>query len=645
MSGTEGDKTSAYVKITFSPDPGFTLVFDGLSVTEDLGRPFLIELDLSSGVPRGNIEATLGGSVTVEMTDADNAKSYYNGILSRISFAGLHGGVYRYRAELRPWIWLLTRTQDCRIFQNKSVWDVIQQVFRDHGFSALSDQRKNQTGSIMLEYCVQYRETAYDFVMRLMEQYGLYFYFEHKDGEHTLVFADDPSSHKALTKSLPFMFGQTEQRAVADHVWEWTSELSLQPGGTTLRDYNFTTPALDTTAKSLKPGTHKFGNLEIYDYPGLYAVLGDGQTLADVRMQEQKARLQVFEGRTNARQLRCGMKFALTGTDDIALAQDYLATRSVTTMTMTEGNSDQRGQLVDSYRVSFSAIAATTPFRLEQTTPRPMIRGPQTAVVVGAEGDEITTDQYGRIKVQFYWDRVGTKNQDSSCWIRVAQTWAGAGWGTMFIPRIGMEVVIGFLEGNPDRPLVTGVVYNATQTIPYAQPANATRSTYKSNSSKGGGGYNELRFEDKKGAEEIFLQAQYDYNWNVLHNETGIVTQDQSITVQKGNRSVTVSAGNETIAISQGNRSTTISTGNDKIEITAGGSKTTTGQAFEITAGTSIKLVATASIELVVGANSIKIDPAGVTINGTMIQGTASATMKLDGGGAMELSAGLIKIN
>jgi type VI secretion system secreted protein VgrG len=654
MSDSDSQDASSYVKATFSPDPGFALVFDGLKVTEALGRPFLIQLDLSSGKGKGNIEALLGSSVTVEMTAGDGTKSYYNGILTRIGFTGLDGGVYRYQAELRPWIWLLKRTQDCKIFQNMSAFDIIGQIFRDNGFSDISDKRQASAGSLVLEYCVQYRETAYDFVMRLMEQFGIYYYFEHADGKHTLAFADDPNSHTSLTAALPFRALQTEQRQVDDHVWEWTSDLNLRPGGRTLRDYDFTMPAQDTTSKSLSPGSHPHGSLEIYDYPGLYSVVSDGQKQADVLMQADKAQLQVFQGRSNGRGLRTGVKFTLSNHDDTSLNQEYLVTGAEATMTMAEGGSDTRGQQIDSYRVSISAIQASKPFRLPASTPKPLIRGPQTALVVGTSGEEITTDKYGRIKVQFYWDRIGTKDENSSCWIRVAQTWAGAGWGTMFIPRIGMEVVVAFLEGNPDRPLVTGVVYNATQTIPYTQPDNATRSTFKTNSSKGGGGFNELRFEDKKDSEEIFLQAQKDYNWQVLNNETGTVTKDQSITVKEGNRSITVSKGNETITVSEGNQdttvskgnqSTTISTGNHKLDVTAGGSKITTGQAMEVTAQTSIKLTATASIELTVGSNSIKIDPSGVTINGTMITGTASAEMKLNGGGMMELVGGIIKIN
>ncbi len=655
MSGSDAQDGTNYLSVSFEPDPGFTLGVDGMRVTEDLGKPFLINLDLSSGQAKGNLESVLGSSVTVTMAAGDGTKTYYNGKLTRISYSGLHGGVYRYQAELRPWLWLLDSTQDCKIFQNLCAFDIIGQIFRSNGFSDISDKRQNSAGSLVLDYCVQYRETAYNFVMRLMEQFGIYYYFEHADGKHTLVFADDPNSHAALASALPFRSLQTEQRQVDDHVWEWMSKLTFGPGGRTLRDYNFTAPAQDTTSKSLSPGSYNPGNLEVYDYPGLYAEVTDGQKQADVLMQSDRAQVQIFHGRSNARGLRAGVKYTLSShDDDPAMNQEYLVTGIEATMTMAEGNSDTRGAQVDSYRVTFSAIKGSTPFRLRASTPKPLIRGPQTALVVGTSGEEITTDQYGRIKVQFYWDRVGTKDENSSCWIRVAQTWAGAGWGTMFIPRIGMEVVVAFLEGNPDRPLVTGVVYNATQTIPYAQPDNATRSTVKTNSSKGGGGFNELRFEDKKGSEEIFLQAQKDYNWQVLNNETGTVTQDQSITVQQGNRSITVSKGNETTTISQGNQSTTVSQGNQSttvsqgnhsLAVTAGGSKITTGQAMEVTAQTSIKLTATTSIELTVGSNSIKIDPTGVTINGTMIKGTASAEMSLNGGGAMVLQAGVIQIN
>ena len=645
----DAEEGTSYVTVNVAPDPGFELRFDAMTATEELGRPFLIELDLSSGKVKGNISSLLGSSVTVTMTDANSNKKYFNGILARIAYAGMAGGVYRYHAELRPWIWLLTRSHDCKIFQQMSPWDIINKVFKDAGFSALSDKRQNQAGSVVLDYCVQYRESSFDFVTRLMEQFGIYYYFTHSASEHTMVLADDPNSHTSIGAAIPFYFGQTEQRAVQDHIWEWTSDLHLQPGAYTFRDYNFTTPSADLTSKSLKAGDHPYGTFEIYDYPGVYDTPDNGQKLADVRMQDLAARVQLFEGKSNARGIRCGCKFTLSGFGDRTgkdpLNQEYMVTHAVTSLTIAEGASDTRGNLIDSHRVAFTAMVGSTPFRLEQRTRRPMIRGPQTALVVGESGEEITTDQYGRIKVQFYWDRVGTKDQNSSCWIRVSQPWAGAGWGSIVIPRIGMEVVVEFLEGNPDRPLVTGVVYNATQTVPNSLPDKKVLSTMKSNSSKGGGGYNELTFDDTKGNEMVTFQAQYNYNKTVLNNEVVNITKDTTTTVKEGNRSVTVSQGNDSHTVSQGNQSLTVTQGNQTIEISAGGSKTTTGQAFELTAGTSVKVTAPTSIELTCGGTSIKLDATGVTITAPQVKATADASMSLSGGESMTLTAAAIAIN
>ncbi len=674
------DSGSNYVTVTINPDPGFVLAFDGLTATEELGRPFLIELSLSTSKAQGKIESMLGSNATVTMTDEAKKKTYFNGIVTRAAYTGMSGGAYRYHIELRPWIWLLTRTADCKIFQQMAPFDIITKIFQDHGFSATKDKRQNQAGSTpTLDYCVQYRESAFDFVTRLMEQYGIYYYFEHSDGEHTLVFCDDPNSHTALPAALPFYFSQTEQRGVEDHVWEFTSDLQLSPGAYTYADYNFTTPAADMTAKSLKAGEYTHGDYEIYDYPGLYDTASDGQKLSDIRLQAHQARLQVFDGRSNARGVRSGVKLTLSGTADAALAQEYTVIKAHTTLTMAEGASDTRGQLIDSHRVDFTAIPGATHFRLESKTERPKIRGPQTAVVVGESGEEITTDQYGRIKVQFYWDRLGKKDENSSCWIRVAQSWGGAGWGAMVIPRIGMEVVVVFLEGNPDRPLVTGIVYNAAQTVPYPLPDKKVMTTFRSNSSKGGGGYNELRFDDTKGTEEVYFQAQYNYNKVVLNNETQKITQDSTITVDKGNRAITVSTGNQSTTISKGDHSldvstgkqtntiksdqaTTISSGNHSLAVSAGGSKTTTGQAIAMTAGTEMTVDATSgitltcgsskiemttsSIELTCGLSKISLGLSGVIeIKGLVVNASATTNMELKATADMTISGGMVKIN
>ncbi len=334
-------------------------------------------------------------------------------------------------------------------------------------------------------------------------------------------------------------------------------------------------------------------------------------------------------------------------------------------MALAEGSSTTDGETVDTYRTTADVIPSDTHFRLRRITRSPMIRGPQTALVVGASGSEIDTDQYGRILVKFYWDRAEVEDDKRTCRIRVAQSMAGKSWGAMVLPRVGQEVVVEFLEGNPDRPLVTGVVYNATNTVPYALPDNQTRTTFKSNSSKGGGGFNELRFEDKKDSEEVFFQAQKDYNKVVLNNETVTITQDTTTTVEKGNRSVTVQKGNDSHTVSEGNYTVEVTKGD--MTITAGGGNRTTkinktdtltvdtgdhtttvtqgNHSLKISAGTST-IEAAQSITLKVGQNTITIDTSGITIKAMKIdvQSTAGdinlqSQMNLAAKATMNLSA------
>ena len=684
------DATSdPYVKLTISPKPKLTFALDTLEATEELGRPFLIVLDVVSDKPQGDLHAMLGSSATVSLTHPEKPKRYFNGIIARIVYRGLSGGAYRYCLELRPWIWLLSQQQDCRIFSGKSPWTIMTQLFRDAGFTDFTDKRQNAAGDTTLDYCVQYRETTFDFVTRLMEQYGIYYFVTHKDGSHVIAFADDPNSHTTASTPVPYRYDQTRWRSTKDHVFDWSSEAQIQPGAYTLREYNFTTPKADLTAKSLLSGQHTHGASEVYDYPGLYDTADAGQKIAQVRMQDRDSRRQVHGATTNCRSIAAGDKFTLSDFPDTAANQEYLITGSVCTVDRAETRGVQSGELIDSYRCVMRVVPGTRPFRLPNLTPRPVIRGPQTAQVTGEAGQEITTDQYGRIKVKFPWDRSPGKDENSSCWIRVAQVWAGTAWGAMFIPRIGQEVIVEFLEGNPDRPLVTGQVYNADMTVPYALPENKTRSTIKSNSSLGGSGFNELRFEDKKDSEEVFFQAQKDYNAVVLNNQTVKITQDFTTTVDKGNRATTVSTGNDTLTVSKGNRATTVSTGNDTLTVSKGNrsatvsvgneSLTVSGGKRDVTvsvgndsltvsqgdhsvtvlAGNST-ISAGQSITLKVGANSIKIDNTGITISGlkvtvkadTMLEASGvsvkvsgSANLSLDGGAMASLKGGLVMIN
>ncbi len=697
----------SFVTLTVTPDTGLDLVLDSMEASEELGRPFLITLDVSSATAKGDLHAILGSSATVTLTHPTKDKRYFNGVVARMRYRGLIGGAYRYRMELRPWIWLLSHQQDCRIFSSKSPWTIMTTLFRDAGFTDFSDKRQNSSGDAVLDYCVQYRESTFDFVTRLMEQFGIYYFVTHSNGSHSIAFADDPNSHTALGKAIPFVYDQTDWRTADDHVWDWEAEAQIRPGAYTLREYNFTTPKADLTAKSLSAGNHTYGTNEVYDYPGLYDTADDGQKFAQVRMQDKETQRVSYGGTSNARGLGAGVKFTLSGFSDAAANQEYLVTESICSIRNAETRSFQDGDIVDTFQCAMKVVPGSRPFRLRPVTPRPVIRGPQTARVAGESGQEITTDQYGRIKVKFPWDRRTEEDETSSCWIRVAQVWAGTAWGAMFIPRIGQEVIVEFLEGNPDRPLVTGQVYNADMTVPYGLPDNKTRSTIKSNSSLNGGGFNEFRFEDKKDSEEVFLQAQKDFNVVVLNNETVKITQDTTTTVDKGNRSVTVSTGNNTLEVSQGNRSVTVDKGNDTHTVSTGNRDVTVSKGndthtvstgnrgvtvsqgndthtistgnrevtvstgkdtltvstgdhtISVTAGSS-KLTAGTAITLAVGANSIKIDTTGVTISATKISISATAELeasglttsvagktmlKLDGGPMAELTGGLVKIN
>jgi type VI secretion system secreted protein VgrG len=613
---TQAIAANAWVEVDFSPDPGYQLIFDGIHAHEELGRPFLFEIDLSSGTLRPDIGKLVGTSATtwLAQSEENSTDRFFNGIVTRVVSSGLSAGAYRYRIEVRPWIWLLTRVTDCRILQNLSPFQIITKIFRDAGFSDFKDGRQAGSGDSVLEFCVQYRETSFDFVTRLMEQYGLYYFFKHDRGQHTLVIADDPNAHDTLPDAIPFVFDQTEFRTVADHIWEWSTDLGLYSGKFTFRDYNFKTPSADLTAKTVQNANHPYGSFEVYEYPGPYDDTGIGQGMSDTRMQDISRHRTVLTAVSNARALHPGWRFDLSHHPERPVNRDYLITKAEFSMSIAEGSSTVDGETIDTYRVTIQAIPGDVPFRLERLTPRPLIRGPQTAKVVGKSGDEIDPDQYGRVKVKFHWDRSDTQDDQRTCWIRVAQPSAGAGWGSIYIPRIGQEVVVEFLEGNPDRPLITGVVYNANMTVPYTLPDNKTRTTIKTNSSKGGNGFNELRFEDLAGQEEVFFQAQKDFTKKVLNNETVTIHKDTTTTVETGDRKVTVSQGGDTL---------TVSTGDHTITVSAGKSSVTAAQ----------------SITLSVGANSVKIDTSGVTINGMQVQLQSTANMSMQAGAAMSMTA------
>jgi type VI secretion system secreted protein VgrG len=499
------------------------LLLRGFTGSEAISQLFHFDLDLLSENDSIHFQDVVGKSVTLRIYDAKGGERHWNGFISRFSQGAQDRRLTAYRAQMVPWLWFLTRTADCRIFQNMKVPDIVQKIFTDLGFH---DFKLRLHGDFTpRDYCVQYRETDFNFVSRLMEEEGIFYYFQHEDSKHTLILANDPAAHDPCPNQKTARYDFRGGNIVYDDVvTELFYQEEFRTGAWAQTDYNFETPStsLAVTVNGKNP-------YEIYEYPGEYRVRTAGDKLAKIRLQEQTVPATVIQGGGGCRYFSSGYQFKLQEHYRADLNQAYVLT-SVRHMA-TQGGSYQVGggdgeELT--YRNSFECIPLSTPYRPPRVTPEPFVQGCQTAVVVGPGGEEIYTDKHGRVKVQFHWDREGKKNENSSCWIRVSHPWAGQGWGAVSIPRIGQEVIVDFLEGDPDQPIIVGRVYNAGQMPPFGMPGGAVISGIKSNSTKGGGGYNEISLNDTKGTELINIHAQYDQQKKVEHDERVNVGNDRT---------------------------------------------------------------------------------------------------------------------
>ena len=644
-----------------------------MTAVERLGQPFEFCVSLESKAVSLKFEDFLGQPATVHIDLPRGGQRHYSGIVTSFGQTAVDGETYQFQAVLRPWFWLLTRTADCRIFQNLSVPDIFKAVCSELGFTDYK-LKLSETYSPR-EYCVQYRETAFAFLSRLLETEGIYYYFSHEQNKHLLVLSDGVGSHQAQPayESIPFVPGNKLEEQIAT----WNVSLELQTGKYVLNDFDFQNPKADLNSKLNVGRSHPYANFEIYDYPGCYSSKSIGNSYVRARIEERQTQYQIVRGRGDVRGLVTGSFFTLTDHPSSDQNQEYLVVSTIHQVVNSESQAECR------HACEFEAIPGNQTFRPPRITPKPQIAGPQTAIVAGQSGSEIWTDAFGRVKVQFHWDRLGKQDENSSCWIRVAQSWAGKKWGSQFLPRLGQEVVVEFLEGDPDQPLVTGCVYNADQPVPYALPGNATQSGVKTHSTKGGDEktFNEIRFEDKKDSEELYVHAEKDLNCVVENNETRKVGFDdkkdgdqtieifnnQILKVGKAgcsdgsqteeifkDRTVTLKTGNDTLLIEKGNMSVTMKMGNQTTELKMGNQTNTLkmgNQTTKLSLGAS-KTEAMQGIELKVGANSIKIDQMGVTIKGIMvkIEGTAMAQMKapmtaVSGDGMLTVKGGITMIN
>jgi type VI secretion system secreted protein VgrG len=633
------------------------LALRSFSLQDQLGRLFHIEAELSSEDGAIDFDKVVGNNVTIRLDIGQAADRFFNGFVSRLVQVANQGGYAHYRATIVPWLWFLTRTADCRIFQQKTAPDIIEAVFKGHGFN---DYKLNLSGAyVPREYCVQYRETDFNFVSRLMEQEGIYYFFKHEDGKHTLVLADSISAHTPFDGYAEITFHETDKGAAGREViTDWTMEKEAQPVACALNDFDFTKPKgslLSNTNVTRQYGAAQF---EIYDYPGEYVDPNEGDRLAGVRLDELQSQYETLHGQANSRGIAAGSTFTLKSHPRGEQNREYLIT--AVSLHADGGEFASGSREGEFFSCSFTAMDKSQQYRPLRLTPKPIVQGPQTAFVVGAAGEEIYTDQYGRVKLQFHWDRYGKADDNSSCWVRVSQQWAGKKWGAMHIPRIGQEVIVEFLEGDPDRPIITGRVYNGDAMPPYPLPGEKTKSTLKSNSSKGGGGFNEIRLEDKKGSEQVFIHGEKNLDIrikndafeNIGNNRHLVVTKDRFEHVEN-NRHETVDndhkekigndrnlnvGGKEAKAVG-GSLSLTVT--GDVIEVFKGNHSEQVTSDYYLKAD-NIVIEGMTNVTVKVGQSYIAIESGGISIGttgtidlkdsgGLTVQSDASATIKSSG--------------
>ncbi len=610
------------------------LQFRSMRGTEALSRLYEFEVDLLSADPAIDLRSMLGKALTLELRTAGEAR-FLDGQVARFSVVGREGGTSRhtvYRASVRPWLWYLTRSSDNRIFQNKSVVEILEEVFGRYGFAF----EKKLVGSYRSwEYCVQYNESDFDFVSRLMELEGIYYFFRHEKGRHTLVLADDIGAHEPIP-GYEVIDHFASDRDIAEDLeviraWEPSDE--VRPGRYTVDDFNFTTPKGDLVGVRSQPRSHDHADYEMYEWLGDYPSAGDGEHYARVRLEEANAMARRSAGRATVRGMAAGGRFTMRNSPRDDDNREYLVVG--VSYALREGGY-ATGAEPGEYSFDFTVQPVDLPFRAPRQAPQPLMSGPQTATVVGPEGEEIWTDEYGRVKVQFHWDRYGERNENSSRFVRVSHIWAGERFGGVFTPRIGQEVVVDFIGGRPDRPVIVGRVYNADQMPPFALPGEATKSGVVTRSSKGGSAANAnaFVFEDAMGAEQILVHAERNLDVEVEADETH-TTGATRTTLIKGHESATYESGEErhitggaVETIDDGEERTV--TGGATERVTGGEKRTIKGGADETITGGERRVVNGGIDETVNGGILLMV-------NGNTIRLVAGADIRVTGSGRIEL--------
>ncbi|MBL8310069.1 MAG: type VI secretion system tip protein VgrG [Burkholderiales bacterium] len=566
---------------------GSALWFRQMTGTESLSELFEFDVTFHSITQGLSAKSMLGQSVTLKVeTEDGKGVRHFNGICTRFSSAGKEDEHLIYTAKLRPWLWIASRRSDCKIFQFKTVPEIIDDILAR--YPGPTKKRLTRTYR-QWDYCVQYQETDLNFVMRLMEHEGIYFYFEHSGGQHTLVLCDDMSGHSALAQKSTIKYIGIDAAAVAneEHFNSWTVREEVDSGEYFSDDYDFEHPKADLKIKRTKPMGHSHDSYQRYVWPGGYVKHGDGDGYADVRIDTLPAEHERAQGHTTVRTMAPGYTFTLERCPRKDQNREYLAVAATYFFRDNTRRSGGRAEGDSDWSIMVTSQPTSHPYRPQHLTPKPRTHGPQTAVVVGPKGEEIYTDQYGRVKVHFHWDRYDNKDENSSCWIRVATPWAGEKWGMIHIPRIGQEVVVDFIGGDPDYPLITGSVYNADQMPPYGLPENKTAAGLKSRSTKGASAtdFNEIRMEDMKGKEQLYVHAQKNLDTVVENDESHVVGHDRNTRIGNNDSRYVVAedrhvvGGNQSVLVNK-NQSTTVK-GNQDTAVSGNQSNMVTGSVVQ----------------------------------------------------------------
>ncbi|MBM7068834.1 type VI secretion system Vgr family protein [Actibacterium sp. 188UL27-1] len=647
------------------PDKLGLLRFDGTDAINDL---FEYRIEAISDDPDIDFDALIGHHISVELTHVYKDKKWYDGILADGQYVGVGETGNIYRLVLRPWIWLGSRRRNQRIFHEKTAPEIIAEVLGEYGSGPFED-RLTRTYPV-LEYTVQYRESDLTFVSRIMEKYGINYYFAHGEGEHVMALVDSHDNFEAILGSSRPYYGTVSGAHSSDeeHFWAWSPKRNLTTGKIVMTGYNFKTPTANMRVEQTGDAAYQNGQIESFDYPGTYLDEGQGKDVARLRTEQERSADKRHSASGNIITLCSGMRMTATGhlKDDL-VDREYLCARAHHSFRSEAYGSGSTGGQKEVYVGHYEFVTTEVPFAPIRKTEETRVHGPQTAWVVGADGEEIDCDEYGRILVRFHWDLAGAHSM--RC--RVAQMWAGNKWGSMYIPRIGMEVVVDFIEGDPDQPLVVGCVYNADNMPPYDLPGEKNLGGIKSDSTVGGGGYNELVFDDTKG-EELFRQhAQLDMSTKVLQNETRevdndrdtVIGHDETRTVKNDEahhiekNSTYLIDGGEKRTIG-GNHDTQIK-GAETHKVTKnrtsdvmGAEKLTVTKTTDINGLQAITIESMQSIELKVGMNKIKIDQSGVKIEGLQVDVKALTTLNTEGllsthkaSALMTVQGALVKIN